>query len=595
MMPSFLPIRSSSSPRGILPLAGLCAMFLLGATAAQAGPGDAGPANATPHPSIDRAGTIPTNEGLTLRISADLGSVTIQKQSLGGPRAVRYSLHVETDAPQPLAQSLLESYQLRASSSPTGVVLTGNLPAQLGRQSRRAQFWVQFVVTVPSTYNVEVSTGGGEIRTSDIGGFAVLETQGGNISAGKIGYRSMAHVPPGHPVAKLETMGGHITVEDVSGDLDAYTAGGHILAGNVAGNARLRSGGGHVRAGEIRGAAQLETEGGNVTVGQAGALVSVRTGGGQIDFGEVHGPVRAQTAGGGIRMMYAAGPLEIASVGGGICLTNVTNTIRAETIEGNITAWIAPSSPDVRVPVRLAGPSQLASSSGDIIVFIPRNIAATIDASVETGGTHRIEADPALLLNTSARPDGAARAVGSLNGGGSVLKLRTASGKIRVQYVDSDAELREALEREQRARIAARLTESGIIQASATTIGPDRAPTVAVPPTEGPWLDYWMDRLEVTFLGGLREDEHEFLKRFNDQPAPVYPNVARRAGVQGRVRLQVRLRTDGSVAVEKVLAGEPSLVDAATEAVRRWHGTPQMIAGKKVDVISTLTFNFDLR
>ena len=52
--------------------------------------------------------------------------------------------------------------------------------------------------------------------------------------------------------AKLETQGGHITVLDVEGDIDAYTAGGFIQARDVAGNAKLRSGGGHVRAARIK-------------------------------------------------------------------------------------------------------------------------------------------------------------------------------------------------------------------------------------------------------------------------------------------------------------------------------------------------------
>src|SRR2546425_8249787 len=48
----------------------------------------------------------------------------------------------------------------------------------------------------------------------------------------------------GRPVARLETEGGHITVQDVAGDLIANTGGGHINAGNISGDATLHSGGG---------------------------------------------------------------------------------------------------------------------------------------------------------------------------------------------------------------------------------------------------------------------------------------------------------------------------------------------------------------
>ena len=85
------------------------------------------------------------------------------------------------------------------------------------------------------------------------------------------------------------------------------------------------------------------------------------------------------------------------------------------------------------------------------------------------------------------------------------------------------------------------------------------------------------------------------MKHVLNQPPPEYPQLARKAGVQGVVRLQVRLKTDGTLVVEKVLEGEPALVDAAIIAVRQWRLNPEEWDGKKVDVISTVTFNFQLR
>ena len=115
----------------------------------------------------------------------------------------------------------------------------------------------------------------GDIETSDIGGRVCLLTQGGNITAGRIGMEGPALARGDRPVAKIETQGGHITLRDVAGDLDAYTAGGHILAGNIDGNARLHTGGGHIRAARIKGTARLESDaGGNIAIGEAGARTS---------------------------------------------------------------------------------------------------------------------------------------------------------------------------------------------------------------------------------------------------------------------------------------------------------------------------------
>jgi len=261
--------------------------------------------------SIDRSGALETRDGLTLHLTADVGSVHIVALAPGAPAVIRYTVHIETDARAPLAQSLLDHYLLTAKSTTSGVEMIGASPSQSGRSGTNAQFYVQFELAVPAGYNVDVNTGVGDIETQDIGGTASLITQGGNIRTGRIGFIGFRNVAQGRPVAKLSTEGGHIQVQDVSGNVDAFTAGGHIVAGNISGDAVLRSGGGHIRAGQIDGRAQLETDGGNITLKQAGSFVSVRTGGGQIDFGEVRGSVRAQTGGGGIRIITVSGPMEV--------------------------------------------------------------------------------------------------------------------------------------------------------------------------------------------------------------------------------------------------------------------------------------------
>jgi TonB family protein len=570
----------------------------------------------TPHVSAERKGTFETKNGLTLRLSADLGSVRIITLETGGAPTVHYTMHVETDARGAQAQSLLEKYVLRAKANGAGVEIEGALPPQKARAAAPgAQFWVQFEVAVPAGYSVDVQTGAGDIETQDIGGTAALTTQGGNIRTGRIGVSSMQNVAYNmthggahiHALSKLRTEGGHIQVQDVAGDLNAFTGGGHITVGNIAGDATLRSGGGHVRAGKIGGRADLDTDGGNITVGQAGNLVNVRTGGGQIDFGEVRGSVRAQTGGGGIRIMYVAGPMEVESSGGSICLTRVAGAVQAATADGTITAWISPDmgpdvGPDVGSPmaamhvatVQLAGASQLASGNGDIVVFLPRNLAANIDALISKGGEHRIEADPALHLVIQAEQlngVGAIRATGTLNGGGIPLKLRTTSGKIRLQYLDSEPSLRESRIREQQERLR-------IVQvAQPATPSAVTPPTPPAPPMEpqGDWLESWIDKLEVAVTGGLREDADDFRNRLTVSPHPAYPELAQRVGIQGVVKLQVRVLKDGHVEVLKLLQGEPVLADAAISAVKQWRGKPAWINGKQVEVISTVTFNFQLR
>ena len=545
-----------------------------------------------PRSSADRTGVLTTQAGLTLRINCDLGAVKILTSDPGAAPAVRYAVHLETDARPPLAQRLLNHYSLVARSNAHGVEIMGSLAPERARSS--SQFWVQFEITVPYNYNVQVNTGGGDIETRDVGGMALLSTQGGNIRAGRIGFSSSSSDRVlGRLVARLHTQGGHIHVLDVAGNVNAFTAGGHIDAGTVSGDASLRSGGGHIRVGKIGGRADLETDGGNIIVGQANNLVAVRTGGGQIDFGEVRGSVRAQTGGGGIRMMYVSGPLQVESSAGSICLTRVAGTVQAATAGGTIQAWINPEVASSGGPVHLAGASQLTSGNGDIVVFLPRNLAANIDAWVASGGEQGIQADPSLALNYENPSVGSGvHAVAALNGGGAPLKLRTASGKIRLRFLDSEVALREALVRDQRQRLMEDLSSVPFAAAPFPDMQ-ERQPPDA--PTNGEdWADSWVNRMEELFTGRIREDPEEFKRRLVSSTCPLYPETARRAGLQGMVRLLVHATKDGRVEVDKVLAGSPTLANAAIAAARQWRVKPVLVRGRPVEVVSVVSFNFQL-
>jgi TonB family protein len=576
---------------------------VLSAAIANAGPHKPEPWHATrpgeplPRTATDRTGALETRDGLTLKLTADLGSVRIIPLEAGAAPVVRYSVHIETDAKAAIAQHLLDSYVLKAKNTSSGVEINGLLPSQATHGlAAGAQFWIQFEVAIPPGYSVDVKTEAGDIETQNVGGTASLVTQGGNIRTGRIGVNLRRNFV--HPVARLDTQGGHIQAQDVAGDLIAFTAGGHINVGNVAGDASLKSGGGHVRAGRIGGRADLETDGGNITVGQAASFVSVRTGGGQIDFGEVHGSVHAETGGGGIRIMYVAGPMEVESSGGSICLTRVAGKVQAATGDGTITAWINPDMPSSGNTVQLAGASQLSSRNGDIIVFLPRNLAANIEATVANGDERRIEADPALHLAFQTVPmngQNQMRATTVLNGGGAPLKLRTAGGKIRLQFLENEMALRQSLMRDQMER----LKRSGIEQVIFSPPLQGEQNVQTPPPGQSEdlrvdWLERWIDELEVKLAGGLREDPEEFQKRLTYHPKPAYPALAQRVGVQGYVKLQVRIMKDGHVEVMKLLEGDPELANAAMSAVSQWRGQPVWINGQPLEVISLVIFNFQL-
>jgi hypothetical protein len=361
-------------------------------------------------------GSVAAPQGDRIHLSTDLGSIVVHSGNSG---KVDYHVHLEADAGQKDAPALLKSFTISARQTPDGVVLS----ARAGGRRSTGRLWVTLELNIPKDSSLDVSTGGGNIETDEIGGRVALSTAGGNITAGNMGG-----------AAHLETGGGNIVAQSVGGELTAETGGGHITIGSVAGNATLHTSGGHIRVTSIQGTAHLSTGGGNITLEHSGAELTAETGGGEIEVGEAAGLVRAKTAGGGIRVVRVFGPTDLQTGGGSIYLTQVDSPVKASTEAGGITAWCVS-------PTKSSGAIDLQSSAGDIIVHIPRELAVTIDARIQMGGDHQLIVDPAFPLKVSyddsAKGSRAVRAEGALNGGGELLRLRTVAGNIQLVLSDT--------------------------------------------------------------------------------------------------------------------------------------------------------------
>ena len=78
-------------------------------------------------------------------------------------------------------------------------------------------------------------------------------------------------------------------------------------------------------------------------------------------------------------------------------------------------------------------------------------------------------------------------------------------------------------------------------------------------------------------------------------PAPLYPDIARRAGLEGSVYVKVLVGNDGKVRSAEIAKSTNELFnDAALESARRWTFTPAVMANRTVSVWMTLPFRFRL-
>lgn len=77
---------------------------------------------------------------------------------------------------------------------------------------------------------------------------------------------------------------------------------------------------------------------------------------------------------------------------------------------------------------------------------------------------------------------------------------------------------------------------------------------------------------------------------------PVYPEIARKARIEGVVILEITVSKEGNVRDVKVLRGlAMGLTEAAVEAVKQWQYEPSTLNGRPVEVLVTVTVRFNLQ
>jgi protein TonB len=134
----------------------------------------------------------------------------------------------------------------------------------------------------------------------------------------------------------------------------------------------------------------------------------------------------------------------------------------------------------------------------------------------------------------------------------------------------------------------------GLMQTAMTGLRPGEARTPQREELAPPTTDLGAERGVPTLgepirIGGAIESPRR-LKNV----APVYPELAKQARVQGVVVLECTISPEGQVTAVKVLRGIPLLDEAAVAAVRQWVYTPTVLNGVAVPVIMTVTVNFKI-
>lgn len=134
--------------------------------------------------------------------------------------------------------------------------------------------YVKYEIKLPSMYNAEVSTAGGDIKLYDLNGSIDFHTSGGDVFLKNV-----------EGTISTTTSGGEIVIEDNKGKTNASTSGGDIHMKNFNGDISVSTSGGDIILNGNTGKIDASTSGGDIELTYFGINkgIELSTTGGDIN------------------------------------------------------------------------------------------------------------------------------------------------------------------------------------------------------------------------------------------------------------------------------------------------------------------------
>ncbi len=354
------------------------------------------------------SGTLPSLRNL--KVATEFGAVTVRG---GSPQGITYTVRKRLNSgSESHARHQFEMFTVRGYQKADFAVLEGECTGA-------EKISVDITLNVPRDLAlVKIETRGGSVGVTDIAGRVEAETAGGGIRINDIGS-----------AVRAETSGGSIEVGNVGGDLKLETAGGSITIRSAGGKIHAETAGGSIEVGSATQSAYLATAGGGIQVKRCDGELRASTAGGSVEIGDVGGGAILETSGGSIRLASAKGVVRATTSGGGIRLTGLTHGATAKTAAGPVYAEFTAGKGSF-------SESYLETSIGDVIVYLPPDLPVTVRATIDAAMGHKMISDFPEVRVTQEGGEWGAREIfgqGAINGGGPLLKIRTAAGNIELR------------------------------------------------------------------------------------------------------------------------------------------------------------------
>lgn len=304
-----------------------------------------------------------------------------------------------------------------------GLVVRADLDRRHSIQTR-----LEARIMVPSTFDIDFETAGGDVSIEGVTGTFEGRTAGGDF---------ILHDVEGD--ADMRTGGGSIRVTNAKLDGKIRTGGGVVLVQDVVGNLHATSGGGNVTYKKVRTVdGVMITPFGKVTEDTDENTVMIKSAGGRIDVEEAPSGAIVHTGGGNVKVRNADRFVR-ANTGGG--------DIEIELEEGWVSAGTGAG--DMVVSIDREGGERdivLSSGYGDVTLIVPEGYGMDLDLDLRytrgSGRDYEVVSD--FDIRTDRSDDWERRrsmdtwvkhitSDDEINGGGQKVKIRTTNGNIYIK------------------------------------------------------------------------------------------------------------------------------------------------------------------
>lgn len=300
--------------------------------------------------------------------------------------------------------------------------LSGNKLTVRYGQSEGDSEDASFTFVVPTKLNFDLRTNSGDIKfKNNIDGNIFADTYGGNILTKDVTGN-----------LKVETKGGDIVLGDITGDCNVNTYGGEITIGALSGkNAKISTSGGNIKIKKSTSGIGAKTYGGDIIVGDLGGDSELTTSGGDIIAANIMGNIRMETYGGDLKLGGGKGNVRAKTNGGNIEMKNIEGSVDIKTLSGSISIELNPARNST---------SRITTNAGSIELTVPSSAKTTIDARIyvlgwwkEAKDTYKINSEFELTTEDFDAEDKTIKSNYVLNGGGSVIHLKTTNDNITIK------------------------------------------------------------------------------------------------------------------------------------------------------------------